>query len=254
MGISVATVNLHCGLTRHGDMYAVGDAIGALDADVVLVQENWRPRGQDSLARRAAGEHGYGHVAEFDLVADTPLADLRIVRGPVPDEIGAWGLAVLSRRPWEAYAAIPLGRAPGDVGGERFAQVLAIPADGDTRLRVINTHLTHRLPYGPGQLRRLVARLSGRPLPTVIGGDLNMCRPTVGLAAPYRPVVRGRTWPAHRPVAQIDHLLAGPGVEVRDAAVTAEFGSDHRAVRATVTRIGRPPVVNPSSRAGSLPR
>jgi endonuclease/exonuclease/phosphatase family metal-dependent hydrolase len=69
----------------------------------------------------------------------------------------------------------------------------------------------------------------------VIGGDLNMCRPAIGLAAPYRPAVRGRTWPAHRPIAQIDHLLAGPGVEVRDAAVAAGQGSDHRAVRATVT-------------------
>jgi endonuclease/exonuclease/phosphatase family metal-dependent hydrolase len=50
--------------------------------------------------------------------------------------------------------------------------------------------------------------------------------------------VRGRTWPAHRPIAQIDPLLAGPGVAVRNAAVAAEQGSDHRAVRATVTLTG----------------
>jgi len=62
MRISVASINLHCGLTRHGRPYPVADAIGALDADVVLVQENWRPRGEESLARRAAAagaETGY---------------------------------------------------------------------------------------------------------------------------------------------------------------------------------------------------
>ena len=235
MQISLASINLHGGRTRHGRAYPVSDAIGALDADVVLVQENWRPRGEDSLARRAAAAHGYRSVAEFDLVPDVALAALGIVRGPAPDETGAWGLAVLSRLPVQEYATIPLGHAPGDLGGPRFAQVLTIPIGGEAALRVVNTHLTYRLAYGPGQLRRLIARLARPRVPTVIGGDLNMCRPTVALASPYRPAVRGRTWPAHRPIAQIDHLLAGPGVEVRDAAVAADQGSDHRAVRATLT-------------------
>jgi endonuclease/exonuclease/phosphatase family metal-dependent hydrolase len=235
MRISLASLNVHCGLSRHGRAYSVSDAIGALDADVVLVQENWRPRGEDSLARRAAAAHGYRGVAEFDLVSDVPLADLRIVRGPVPDESGAVGLAVLSRVPWQEYATMPLGGAPGDLCGERFAQLVEVPIGRHAVLRVVNTHLTYRLAYGPGQLRRLLAGLAGRRMPTVIGGDLNMCRPAIGLASPYRPAVRGRTWPAHRPIAQLDHLLAGPGVEVRDAAVAAEQGSDHRAVRATVT-------------------
>jgi endonuclease/exonuclease/phosphatase family metal-dependent hydrolase len=235
MQISVASINLHCGRTRHGRAYPVGDAIGALDADVILVQENWRPRGEQSLARRAAAEHGYRGVAEFDLVTDVPMDDLRIVRGAIPGEIGSAGLALLSRVPWQGYSTVPLGRAPGDLCGERFAQVVEIPLAADAALRVVNTHLTYRLAYGPGQLRRLVAGLAGRRTPTLIGGDLNMCRPAIGLAAPYRPVVRGRTWPAHRPIAQIDHLLAGPGVEVADAAVAAEQDSDHRAVRATVT-------------------
>jgi endonuclease/exonuclease/phosphatase family metal-dependent hydrolase len=240
--ISLAALNLHCGLTRHGDPYRVADAIGALDADVVLIQENWRPEGEDSLARRAAAAHAYFHVAEVDLVTGVPLADLRITRGPVPDQVGAWGLAVLSRRPWRSYGTVGLGRAPGDLGGERLAQVLEIAGGEGDELRVVNTHLTYRLAYGPAQLRRLVAALAARPVPTVIGGDLNMCRPVVGLAAPYRPAVRGRTWPAHRPVAQIDHLLAGPGVEVRDATVTAEAGSDHRGLRARVRAGARPGV------------
>jgi endonuclease/exonuclease/phosphatase family metal-dependent hydrolase len=236
--ISVASINLHCGLTRDGAGYSVSDAVGELDADVVLVQENWRPGGDDSLARRAAAAHGYRGVIEFDLVADTSLADLRIIRGPVPDENGAWGLAILSRVPWQEYATVSLDRAPRDLGGERFAQIVELPMGGNAVLRVVNTHLTYRLAYGPAQVRRLMARLAMRQMPTVIGGDLNMCRPTIALAAPYRPAVSGRTWPAHRPIAQIDHLLVGPGVDVRDSTVTAELGSDHRAVRATVSLTG----------------
>jgi endonuclease/exonuclease/phosphatase family metal-dependent hydrolase len=234
MELSLASVNLHCGVDRRGVPYPVSDLVGTLDTDVILVQENWRPRGAASLARRAAEAHGYRSVAELDLVADTPLADLQITRGPVPDETGAWGIAVLSRLPWLACTTVPLGAAPGDVVGARSAQVVEIAVGPDAVLRVVNTHLTHKLPYGPGQLRRLIRALGDRHLPTVIGGDLNMCRPTVHLAAPYRPVVRGRTWPAHRPIAQIDHLLAGPGAEIRDATVVAAAGSDHLPVRGSV--------------------
>jgi endonuclease/exonuclease/phosphatase family metal-dependent hydrolase len=72
----------------------------------------------------------------------------------------------------------------------------------------------------------------------VIGGDLNMCRPAVFLARGYRPVLRGRTWPAERPVAQIDHLLASPGVEALQAAVAPAAGSDHRPIRATLVLTG----------------
>jgi endonuclease/exonuclease/phosphatase family metal-dependent hydrolase len=251
MGIGLGSVNLHCGLDRHGHSYSPATAIGALGTDVILVQENWRPHGRDSIARRAADAHGYHHVAELDLVPDTALADMRITRWPVPDESGAWGIAVLSRLPWREYTTVALGAAPGDVAGQRRAQVVEIPVGAEGTLRVVNTHLTHKLPYGPGQLRRLIRALDGADVPTVIGGDLNMCRPTVHLAAPYRPAVRGRTWPAHRPVAQIDHLLAGPGAEFRDAEVVAEVGSDHRPIRATIARAPR--AAEPSQRMLTSP-
>jgi endonuclease/exonuclease/phosphatase family metal-dependent hydrolase len=46
--------------------------------------------------------------------------------------------------------------------------------------------------------------------------------------------VRGRTWPAHRPHSQIDHVLVRDDVEVVDAAVLDEVASDHRPVRVTL--------------------
>ena len=239
MSLSLASLNLHCGLDGRARPYAVTEAVAALSADVVLVQENWRPRGADSLARRAALALGYESLAELDVVADISLVDLNIVRGAVPAETGAWGLAVLSRLPMRCRPAIALGSAPGDVAGARMAQVVEIAYSGQEVLRVANVHLTHRLVHGPSQLRRLIRALEPSDLPTVIGGDLNMCRPTVRLARGYRPAVRGRTWPAHRPVAQIDHLLAGPGVGIARQEVAAPAGSDHLPIRATLVPAGQ---------------
>ena len=251
MSLSVATLNLHCGLDGRGVPYPVTGAIGALAADVVLVQENWRPTGADSLARRAALAGGYDHLAELDLVRTTPLRELKIIPGEVPGETGAWGLAVLSRFPVRAYATVALGAAPGDVAGTRMAQILEITDEDGAAIRVVNVHLTHRLTHGPAQLRRLLGalrnsatggsgdRARGSALPTLIGGDFNMCRPAVYLARGYRPLVRGRTWPAHRPVAQLDHLLATSGVTLATQEVCPSVGSDHLPVRALLAVAGK---------------
>jgi endonuclease/exonuclease/phosphatase family metal-dependent hydrolase len=239
MGLRLASINLHCGLDRRGHPYSVKAAVAALNTDVILVQENWRPDGSPSLAASAAADCGYPCLAELDLVADTPLAGLDVVRGDVPDETGAWGLAILSRLPWRGCTTVEVGAVPGDVVGPRLAQVVEIPLDDSAVLRVVNVHLTHRLAHGPAQLRRLIAGLGDRSVPTVIAGDLNLCRPTVYLARPYRPAVRGRTWPAHRPMVQIDHALVGAGVTATAPRVGPDVGSDHRPVQVTLDAAGR---------------
>ncbi|OJF16280.1 hypothetical protein BG844_00115 [Couchioplanes caeruleus subsp. caeruleus] len=229
MTLTLASVNLHCGLDRNGRPFPVKQAIAALDADVVLVQENWRVEGSTSLAAAAAADCGYGSVTELDLISGVPLARLDIVDGEVPEETGSFGLAVLSRVPWESVWPLALGAARGDVVGIRSAQVVTFAG-----LRAVNVHLTHRVLHGPAQLRRLVAGLRGHGIPTLIAGDLNMCRPTVRVAHPYRPAVRGRTWPAHRPMAQLDHVLLGPGLTATHARVGPPVGSDHLPVQLTV--------------------
>ena len=235
MSLSLASLNLHAGRDADGRPYDVTEAIAALSANVVLVQENWRPAGTDSLARRAALAGGYESLAELDVLAGTSLSGLSIADSAQP---GAWGLAVLSRFPMRSCSAVALGAAPGDVAGVRMAQVVEIEYAEDALLRVVNVHLTHRLVHGPGQLRRLIRALEDSDQPTVIGGDFNMCRPTVHLARGYRPAVRGRTWPARRPVAQIDHILTGPGVDVARQAVAAPQGSDHLPIRASLLLAG----------------
>jgi endonuclease/exonuclease/phosphatase family metal-dependent hydrolase len=149
VSLTLASLNLHCGLTRRGDPYSVKAAIAAADADVVVVQENWRPHGRASLAAEAAADCGYPSYAELDLVTDTPLADLEVVGGEAPDETGAWGLAILSRRPWRRLGEAAIGAAGGDAVGARLAQLAEIGVAGGAVLRVVNVHLTHRLVYGP---------------------------------------------------------------------------------------------------------
>lgn len=250
MSVSLASMNLHCGRSGDGTPYSVRDALAALDADVVVVQENWRPVGERSLAEVAAAECGYSSYTEVGMVSGS-LGALGVVPGD--HATGTWGMAVMSRSPWAAIGSLALGAAPGDVVGGRRALTVEVPVEGGL-LRVVGTHLTHRLMHGPAQLRRLLRGLegldgeAGRAVPTVIAGDLNMCRPTVYLARGFRPALRGRSWPAHRPIAQIDHILAGPGVAATAASVGPDLGSDHRPVRAMLALTGvRAPALVPAA-------
>ncbi|MGH3713098.1 MAG: endonuclease/exonuclease/phosphatase family protein [Micromonosporaceae bacterium] len=231
--LALAALNLHCGRDHAGTVYAVSAAISALDADVVVVQENWRPAGAESIAREAAAACDYRYCVELDVWGSTSLYDLGVVTDPAMDEPGAWGLAVLSRLPVARREHVWLGSAPGDMG-PRAAQVVEVTVDDESIARVVNVHLTHRLAHGPGQLRRLVRALRPPGQPTVIAGDLNMCRPTVYLGHPYRPSVRGRTWPARRPFAQVDHVLVDDRVTVADGSVIPAVGSDHLPIRVTL--------------------
>jgi endonuclease/exonuclease/phosphatase family metal-dependent hydrolase len=45
-------------------------------------------------------------------------------------------------------------------------------------------------------------------------------------------VVRGKTWPSHRPHSQIDHLLVTPSVDALWGEVGPNLGSDHLPIRA----------------------
>lgn len=228
---SLGSLNLHCGRDFRGRPYSVAAAIRSIAADVVVLQENWRPEGAVSVVAEVATELGYDKPIELDVFPDTALRRLGIHTDPAFDEHGAMGLAILARIPLTVLDQVSLGRAGGD-HGERLGQVVLI--GGATGVRLVNTHLTHRLPFGPGQLRRLVTAVPASDRPTVIAGDFNMFRPTINLARGYRTAVRGRTWPAGRPAFQIDHVLVSPGLRTSGGQVGDPVGSDHLPIRVTV--------------------
>jgi endonuclease/exonuclease/phosphatase family metal-dependent hydrolase len=238
LSLSVASMNLHCGRDRDGYRFAASEVIKSLDADVVLLQENWRAASEpESIASAAARENSYPYCIELDVLSATSLFSLGVVTEPTADQPGDFGLAILSRLPTVARGHVGLGLAPGDMM-ERAALLAEVcPGDGRPVITVVNAHLTHRLLHGPGQLRHLVRAVRDSNHPTLIAGDMNMCRPAICLAWPFRPVIRGRTWPSEKPWAQLDHILTGADIQRTSGQVCPAAGSDHRPVRATL-RIG----------------
>jgi endonuclease/exonuclease/phosphatase family metal-dependent hydrolase len=239
--VTIGSLNLHCGLSADGQPFSVAEAIGALPADIVALQETWwlrdgadGPSGTDSVDAVAAVARDQGAELIRTPFLDGTLADLGIAPRL---ERGSWGIAVLSRLPVTGHETVDLGLAPGDVV-RRAALVCSVTAPGGWPLRLVNTHLTHKL-TSPVQLRRLARHLAaGPPVPTVIVGDLNMPRLATRVAGGYAPTVRGATYPAHRPLIQLDHLLAGTGVYCCSAAVLPPVGSDHLPVLGRFRRRG----------------
>ena len=257
----MASLNLHCGFGFFGQPFDVAAAVCQLDADVVCVQESWLPIAGDA-ADPPAGVSGpefaaVGHAEPFAPPGpDTPdpLAEAAAKLGATmsrqvlsrPPSLslpgvsatsgpGELAIAVLTTLPVTDYAVIELGVAPADEV-PRFAQVITLKLASGTSMRVVNTHLTHRL-TSPIQLRRLQERLRpegglSRQIPTIIVGDLNMPRPVAALSLEYAATVRGRTWPSTRPLIQLDHVLVDRSITVVESAVLPSAGSDHLPIRA----------------------
>jgi endonuclease/exonuclease/phosphatase family metal-dependent hydrolase len=252
--LTIATFNAHFGQGHHSRApFDVGAVLRRLDADVVGLQETWTVDGTEGYAVEVARDLGYelhGHVLSRGAIF--PRKPNTVDEGGEGD----FGIALLSRLPVRRVDVITVGRAWRDratrVGLRGVVDV------GGTDLAFVSAHLSHRM-WGtvPQQRRLRRALLVAEPaLPTVVVGDFNLWGPPVdALMAPFRRAVRGRTWPAHRPHSQIDHVLLGPGVELVRGAVEAATPSDHRPIRA-VLRVGAPadPDDDPYQSSGSATR
>lgn len=231
--LTLATFNTHYGLRPARrppavpyDMHA---ALEALDADVIVLQEVYRPDRHHGPVDAAAASLGLTvwYQPTGPATTDTRWPHL------APDGAGESGIAVLSRLPIRRVGALVLGPTYLDPAPGRTALDVAVDVDGAT-LRVIAVHLTSRLPHGPPiQLRRLARLLPPAGTPAVVAGDHNFWGPgVVGLMRGWHRSARGRTWPTRWPHSQIDHVLLRPAdVEVLDARVLPDLGSDHLPVR-----------------------
>jgi endonuclease/exonuclease/phosphatase family metal-dependent hydrolase len=251
--LSIVTLNLHGGqrnrgistprLRQHGPppekaatngAFDVAGALRSFDADVLVLQESWWPDEGDAAVDVVATDSGATvHWASFGRGIVEPWP--HIISARPHRASGRIGLAVVSRLPARLVEMIPVGDVPGDPALRRCALRVALDVGGQD-LDLIAVHLSSRLPYAPPmQLRNLRRRLPPPGQRAVIVGDFNLWGPAVSALLPgWRRAVRGRTWPAHRPHSQIDHVLVRPDVEVVDGAVLDEVGSDHRPVRVTL--------------------
>jgi endonuclease/exonuclease/phosphatase family metal-dependent hydrolase len=232
--LSLASFNTHYAtLPRQGTrrrVYDFATVLVGLDADVVVLQEVWRPDAGTGVIEAAAAELGV--PMEYEVLGRATM----LGRWPHPTTgrgEGTYGVAVLTKLPMRRIAAIPVGPTRLDPSPCRTVLHVEIDVDG-TALQVLGTHLSSRLPHVPMlQLRQLARNAPPPGVPAVIAGDCNFWGPGVrSFLRGWRRAVRGRTWPAGRPHSQIDHVLVRPAdVRVLDGRVLDDVGSDHRPVR-----------------------
>ena len=230
--LSIASFNTHYGYRprpyRPRTPYDMRAALKSLDADVIVIQELYRPDAVTGPVDEAA--HELGLVVHHEPIGQVPL------RGRKPhiglDGEGTVGIGVLTKLPVQKIGTVIVGPTAGDPSPERVALQVEIEVDGKP-LGLVAVHLTSRLPHGPIiQLSRL-ARGIAENRPAVIAGDCNFWSPGVRtFLRSWRRAVRGRTWPARRPHSQIDHILVSGEINVRGGEVLPDVGSDHRPVRA----------------------
>lgn len=230
--LTVASFNAHWGLCRfgpsRGEPFDVAGVVRSLDADVVVVQEAWRPHQGEAAVDTLASEGWY--VAETRFVTLDLSGKPRVAH---PGE-GWWTLAVLTRLPVCGRRDLPLPRTTRDPAGQRHAVELTVDA-GDTTVAVVGFHVSSKL-WWAAPARHLLGmrpQLPGLDEAAVVAGDCNLWGPAVSRLLPgWQRAVRGRTYPAHRPHSQIDHVLLSRRVECLSSEVLGETGSDHRPVRA----------------------
>ncbi|MGO8871432.1 MAG: endonuclease/exonuclease/phosphatase family protein [Acidimicrobiales bacterium] len=263
--LTLATFNVHMGVDGWGRPFDVTAACSTLAADVLVMQESWAPDDDGpSTAGLVAERLGYEVVAEVALAhgrlyAPLPTSSRRW--GPVVVQVrktfrldgerpqsgdgppgrpfarGRWGLALLSRVPVRDLGVLPLGRLRRDPA--RRAVVRGTVDLAGEELVVCGTHMAHITHGSHAQYRSLARVLPPAGTPAVLAGDMNLWGPpTTSYLRGWRRAVTGRSWPAHHPHSQLDHVLVTAPVTVLHGRIAGYAGSDHRPAVVTLTLAG----------------
>ncbi|HEY7875859.1 MAG TPA: endonuclease/exonuclease/phosphatase family protein [Actinomycetota bacterium] len=217
--VRVATFNVrHCeGLDGVVDVDRVARVVNDTDAELVALQELDRglPR-SGGVDQAAALAEATGRHVWFG-------ATLHRQRGD-------YGIGLATVEPVDVILE-PLPRA----GEEEPRGVLRAGWRG---VEVVATHLTRDALARPLQLDALARHARDAGPRALVMGDLNVEVADLGpLARAGLTRCEGRlpTLPARRPRRQIDHILAGPAIEITRCWTIATDASDHRPLVADVT-------------------
>lgn len=236
--LTLASYNIHWSHRSKrfgGGPFDLVAACRSLEADVLVLQESWAPDDGLSDHQRVGEELGMQVAVELCLARSTlkpqPRVLARASQGS-SDGTGGWHLAILSRLPVRDVEIHRLPHLPAD-HADRAVLAAEVELHGSS-LQVRGTHLPH-LEYGAHLSTRGLRRsLPSTDVPAALIGDMNMWGWTIDRMVPggWRRVLRGKTWPAHRPQHQLDHLLVTPPVRALWSEVCPDLGSDHRPIRA----------------------
>lgn len=248
-GMRVATFNILHGRSPEDDQVHVdrlADAVAALDADVLALQEVDRnqPRSRNAdlthVAAEAMGAREHRFVAAL---AGSPGSTWFAADGEEQPDDAAYGIALLSRYRLTAWQVVRLPairtRVPMRFGHKvlptwvhdepRVAVVADVDAPG-RGLTVATTHLSFVPWWNRHQLRLLVRAIAGRRRPLLLTGDLNMDAATAGRVSGLRPLASHLTFPSPVPREQLDHVLADGVVSAGASEAVSLAVSDHRAL------------------------
>ncbi|MET7486431.1 endonuclease/exonuclease/phosphatase family protein [Streptomyces sp. NPDC005538] len=250
---------------RPGDASApLAEAVASLDADVVALQEVDCLQERSGCADQAAvaayamgaRDWRYGTSLHCRLVPGRgwvrdPAEPGMRVHGPEGrrPEVPSHGVALLSRLPVHEWRALRLpaapfgmplrvaGRATPALVRDQPRAALAAVLEGPQGLfTAVAVHLSFVPGWNIGQLRTVRRWIADLPQPQLLMGDFNLigALPRIALDATGRRGWRGQgrqaTFPSHRPLVQLDHILAtGLGADaVGTARAPRTAISDHR--------------------------
>jgi endonuclease/exonuclease/phosphatase family metal-dependent hydrolase len=246
--VRLATFNILSGRSPDDgrvDAERFADAVGALDADVLALQEVDRAQGRSghadltAVAAEAMGAVEHRFVAAL---SGTPGATWIAATGEEQPDSAAYGVALLSRYPVSAWEVVRLPALPGRVPYRLHGRHLPTLVSDEPRvgvavrvdsplgeLTVATTHLSFLPGWNIVQLRRLMAALRGIQR-LVLAGDLNMGPATARRVTRLESAATAATFPVGAPVRQIDHVLVTGLPAARSAAARATGLSDHCAL------------------------
>jgi endonuclease/exonuclease/phosphatase family metal-dependent hydrolase len=248
--VRIATFNiLHGRSPEDGqvDVDRLAAAVKSLDADVLGLQEVDRdqPRsfGADltAVAAEAMGAPEHQFVAAL---SGTPGGTWMAATGEEQPGSATYGIALLSRFPvvsWRVVrlpalrATVPLWsrwtHRPFLARDEPRVAVAAVLGGPSGEFTVCNTHLSFIPGWNAVQLRHLVRSLTGTREPVAVIGDLNMQTAQATRVSHLRSIASAATFPATRPMRQIDHVLVRGGLRASAPAEAVRLPlSDHRAL------------------------
>ena len=234
--VRVLVFNIHAGkdATARPNLDGVANLVRETSADIVLLQE------VDRGTRRS------GNVDQVKVLSEAARFSSAFGKSLDYDG-GEYGIAALSRTPFDATKTYPLPTTPPQprAGGavEPRAALAASTPTPIGAVHVVNTHLDasgseeYRLQESAHLLTIIRERLSSG-MPVLAGGDFNAEPDSqvlerlreAGLRDAWAECGRGDglTYPATKPVKRIDYLFLTGSLGCRSARVIETTISDHR--------------------------
>jgi len=228
--LTFASYNIHkgVGLDRRRDPDRILAVLHELDADVVALQEVDRRFGKRAavLSPHAIRDHGRYHLVPFAML---------------PDSMGWHGNALLVRPGIEVRRVEAIALPTLEPRGAVCAEIVV----AGRAIRVVGMHLDLSGLRRRHQVEAVLAYLSActDTAPAVLMGDFNEWARAGGamraFGAGWQALLPGRSFPARRPIAALDRIVASKDWACGGAGVhhspLASMASDHLPVFARLS-------------------